>query len=460
MEEIKCEYCDSSFRTRSSLTYHQKTARYCVILRPDYEPKKYTCNSCDKVFILKDSMNRHRLLCGASEKTNEQQNEIANKDAQIARLQILIETKDEIIKNQKGQIENMMDILNMLKQKIREDDEFSEGNSGYCYVAQSTENIQSEIMIDKNSIMQIASEMICDGEANTTLDFVNTFMFALDSKEQFPLDIELLVDRRVFKTGGNARRILSAHFIKDVDYKIVRQNRPIFTSIVCVDKDQNDDFVFQVEDEEDCTQTLNITTDNKIVQNEFTCQRYEQEEIIKLTPECFKSLSQAAMNEAGRQTRLCYQDMEKIYKKYISIEQNKRFNNQNSEIKRMNRNHNAILKRRTYFQFKTGPCMYLLSFSGKHKFGFSDDMNKVLPSERRMAPSLRVEYLVYSPMARRLEQNMLLKHTLNLETPNHEIVINFTTEKLIESTRNMIEALNLEHQEENNISEYNYSGQT
>jgi hypothetical protein len=178
-------------------------------------------------------------------------------------------------------------------------------------------------------------------------------------------------------------------------------------------------------------------------------------ETIMLTTECFKSLSQTAMNEVGRQTRLYYQDMEKILKKYIVIEYNNRLNYQNSEIKRINRNHNAILKKRTYFQFKTGPCMYLLSYSGKHKFGFSDDMNKVLPGERRMEPSLRVEYLVYSPMAYRLEQNMLLRHTANLETPNHEIVLGLSTETLIGSAREMIGVLNLEHQEEDKVSEYN-----
>jgi hypothetical protein len=74
-------------------------------------------------------------------------------------------------------------------------------------------------------------------------------------------------------------------------------------------------------------------------------------ETIMLTTECFKSLSQTAMNEVGRQTRLYYQNMEKILKKYIVIEYNNRLNYQNSEIKRINRNHNAILKKRTYFQF-------------------------------------------------------------------------------------------------------------
>ena len=362
-------------------------------------------------------------------------------------------------------------------------------------IVQSLKSVQidPEIIIDQNNLLQIASEMINAGEVKTTLEFVSTFMFALDSEEQFPLNIEILVDRRVFDTKGNAKRALLKYFTENVDYKIINQNN--FQSKIVSERENQDNehiknLVFQLRkarseikkqktNDKIVSKTENKNQTEEHIENlafqlrkarseikkEKTNDKIASEtkdshgggnkETIMLTTECFKYLSQTAMNEVGRQTRLYYHDMEKILKKYIVFEYNNRIIFQNSEIKRINRNHNALLKKRTYFQFKTGPCMYLLSFTGKHKFGFSDDMNNVLPGERRMAPLLKVEYLVYSPDAYRLEQNMLLKHKLNLETPNHEIVIGLNTDMLIESTRRMIEIFNLEHQEEGNVSEYN-----
>jgi hypothetical protein len=105
MEEIKCEYCDSGFKTRSSLTYHQKTARYCIKLRPGFEVKEFECELCNKTFILKDAYNRHQISCGNSDAEKKMRKENNDKDAQISRLQILVETKEETINELKKQIE-------------------------------------------------------------------------------------------------------------------------------------------------------------------------------------------------------------------------------------------------------------------------------------------------------------------------------------------------------------------
>ena len=486
MEQMNCEYCDATFKTKSSLIYHQKTAKYCVKLRPEYVPEKYECELCNKTFILKDSYTKHQVSCGNSEVLKRLRREINDKNAQIMKLETLLETKEMIINNQKEQIENMINMTKILNQRpieecrypienrenreTKENTENNEGENEQPNIFQCLKNAQitPEITLDQNNLLQIASEMIEASEVRTTLDFVKSFMFALDSKEQFPLNIEILVERGVFDTKGNAKRTLLKYFVKDTDYKISKQNTRKFMSET---ENENKDEIKVASPaflgrKAGAKQILNNTESNEYTNVSERKARSDgmpfggaggNKETIMLTTECFKSLSQTAMNEVGRQTRLYYQDMEKILKKYIVVEYNNRINYQNSEIKRINRNHNVLLKRRTYYQFNEGPCMYLLSFDGKHKFGFSENINKVLPGERRMAPSLRVEYIVYSPMAYRLEQNMLLKHSSDLETLNHEIVVNLTTEKLIESTRKIIDALNLEHQEENNVSEYNNS---
>ena len=267
--------------------------------------------------------------------------------------------------------------------------------------------VDPKIIVDRTSFIQLASEMINSGEVETSIEFLNTFMFVLDAELEFHLNIDFLIERQVFMTKEEAKQELYRNFVENVDYKI------------------------------------RIT------------RKSETPETIVLSTDCFKSLSQMSMNEMGIQTRLYYQGMEKVFRKYSEIEYRNKLDEQQNEIRRISRNHNMIVKKRTCFRFKTGLCMYLISFSGKHKFGYSDDMNKVLVGERRMEPLLKVELLIYSPDAYRLEQTMLLKYAKNLERPNHEIVVGVSTDILIESTRKVVEILQLEHQEEDDLSKYN-----
>ena len=126
----------------------------------------------------------------------------------------------------------------------------------------------------------------------------------------------------------------------------------------------------------------------------------------------------------------------------------------NNKVRTIIRNHNeAILK--TYFMFKTLPCMYIISFNDKHKFGYTDDMNKVLQTEKMLSATLKIEYLVYSSQAYTLEQTMLLKYKKKLKSPNHKVILGLTTEIIIDDVRKVINILNIEHEEETKIFEYN-----
>jgi hypothetical protein len=526
---MTCEFCNKTFSTKSNLVKHQTKTKKCLKMQNKEPEIIHTCAYCEKEFISRDSYNSHMTRHALdplfqSEERNRIQKE--KHDNEIEMLKLEHETRiSEIegkakaecdmchqkIKFQEERHYNEIETLkvkyenkileierenNIMKVKYEnkileiEREHFSrnaetkseeQNPTSIVHCLKSVEN--AEVAIDQNNLLQIAAEMISAGEVNTTLEFVSSFMFALDSKEKFPINIELLVERRVFDQKAHAKRLLVKYFTKDVDYQISKQNNRSHEFVSETENGKQDEYKAEVaalqcrragkmqiqQDEiisESKSENRGDTNDGvpSVPSKERPKVRNDgrrlggaggNKEIIMLTTECFKSLSQTAMNEVGRQTRLYYQDVEKILKKYISVEYNNRIIYQNSELRRISKNHNAILKKRTYFQFKTGPCMYLLSFSGKHKFGFSDDMNKVLPGERRMAPTLRVEFLVYSPDAYKLEQNMLLKYAKNLETPNHEIVLDLDTKTLIYNTRRIIDILNLEHQEEDKVSEYN-----
>lgn len=114
MDKTKCEYCNSVFKSKSILVYHQRTAKYCVGLRPEYVPEKYECDLCKKSFILKDAYNRHQVSCGNSDVLRRLRSEINEKDNQINTLNIVLLSKDEMINEQKRQIENLQNKLENL----------------------------------------------------------------------------------------------------------------------------------------------------------------------------------------------------------------------------------------------------------------------------------------------------------------------------------------------------------
>ena len=56
---MECEYCKNSFKTKSSLVFHQKSTKYCLEIQGKTASNKYICEFCDKEFIVKISWQRH-----------------------------------------------------------------------------------------------------------------------------------------------------------------------------------------------------------------------------------------------------------------------------------------------------------------------------------------------------------------------------------------------------------------
>ena len=402
---MECEYCQKVFSTLGNLKTHQEKTKRCLSLQNKRPDIIYNCDHCQKEFLTRANYKRHlkkhedkQVVKNIQEENLTQKQNIDNmvqensalkKENSALKQEIQSKTNANnglqldygrvMSENEKLQKENsalkqeiqaktnannglqldygrvmseneklqreLKDVIDreretltkMAFSRMHDHNEMDEEHEQKpASIVQSLRNVQvdAKIAIDQNNLLQIASEMITAGEVKTTLEFVSTFMFALDSEEQFPLNIELLVERRVFDNKSNAKRSLLKYFTEDIDYKITKQK----TLKIILEKNQGEN------------KGENFATLEGVAKKKDSRGGHNSE-TITLTTECFKSLSQTAMNEVGRQTRLYYQDMEKILKKYIIIEYNNRIVQQNSEIKRINRNHNAILKKRTYFKF-------------------------------------------------------------------------------------------------------------
>jgi hypothetical protein len=101
-----CEYCNSEFSTKSSLTLHQKKAKYCldiqIKLNPEIVIEILLCQFCNKEFTRKADKNNHEIICmnknslmynKLKEKDKEYEMKLKEKDKEIIKLKEEYENK-------------------------------------------------------------------------------------------------------------------------------------------------------------------------------------------------------------------------------------------------------------------------------------------------------------------------------------------------------------------------------
>jgi hypothetical protein len=97
---MNCEFCKKTFSSKSALTYHQKTTKYCLKIQgKDLSDKNYNC-SCNKVFYIKHHYETHIKTCKF-----ERMNENIFYQEKIKELEKIIIEKDIIISKLEGSID-------------------------------------------------------------------------------------------------------------------------------------------------------------------------------------------------------------------------------------------------------------------------------------------------------------------------------------------------------------------
>jgi chromosome segregation ATPase len=73
-KEFKCEFCKSYFVSKTTLSEHQKTAKFCLNKRGE-KNEEIKCNYCDKVLTTHQRLNTHLNICKVKLKEiNEEKN--------------------------------------------------------------------------------------------------------------------------------------------------------------------------------------------------------------------------------------------------------------------------------------------------------------------------------------------------------------------------------------------------
>ena len=60
---MECEYCGNVIKTYGALKKHQNTAKYCLAKQNRSVTIEHVCNTCDKRFTIKSSLNDHLKIC-------------------------------------------------------------------------------------------------------------------------------------------------------------------------------------------------------------------------------------------------------------------------------------------------------------------------------------------------------------------------------------------------------------
>jgi len=64
---MECNFCNKIFSCKSSLTLHQKTAKYCLKLQGKINEEKFECEYCNKKFTVKQNLTSHYGICKEKE---------------------------------------------------------------------------------------------------------------------------------------------------------------------------------------------------------------------------------------------------------------------------------------------------------------------------------------------------------------------------------------------------------
>ena len=295
-------------------------------------------------------------------------------------------------------------------------------------------------------------------------------MFTFDSKELFPINIDMLIDMKVYDRKNNCKSKLTKNFILDTEFKVQKAAPELSAAAFYVQKAaaaESSAAAFYVQ------KGTNVDKGGA----------GKNKENIMLTVDCFKSMCMLSNSEIGKQVKNYYLDLEKIFKQYIILEfQEKQLQltqleqkteklqstveNVTSENLTLRKNffhlgkvHDELRLKRNYHKFKRGNCVYIITDDWREKnymkIGFTDNINKRLETYRTSMPACKIYFLVYLTDNKLLEQCIKTKYAKELIQKNHEYVLNITGDILVEGVKSLITTLNLNVTYENTLVLYN-----
>jgi len=104
---MKCQYCDSTFTTKSNLLMHQRRAKYCL-KRRNINETAYQCEYCKKFYSSLESLQSHKTTCsGYVNKLEEENVKVLTYKQQIKSQQEIIQKLETLVEQLQNKLENI-----------------------------------------------------------------------------------------------------------------------------------------------------------------------------------------------------------------------------------------------------------------------------------------------------------------------------------------------------------------
>jgi len=158
--DIECEFCKKTFSTKSNLSAHQKSAKFCLELQGDNaDESKFTCEYCQKVLTQQKSLDIHIVSCKEKKKKIE-----SSKDAEINLT--LKKLENEIVKLKRIEKEKLKEKDNYYQETLKEKDNY------YQETLKEKDNYYQEKLQEKDSYYQekLQEKNECITKLETRLD--------------------------------------------------------------------------------------------------------------------------------------------------------------------------------------------------------------------------------------------------------------------------------------------------
>ena len=221
---MDCEFCKKEFSTKTNLSVHQKTAKYCLTIQGRTN-EKYKCSYCVKLFTTQQQLDKHDPVCKIKQKNN-YENELKTLKDELTSYKkqekIRMKEKDIQIKDYEKKLEKQiqeyekkLEIQRSELEKQRQDYEKKLENQRSELEKQKQE-YKTEMESTRNMIINEKNEYIAKLEAR--LDKFESAVVTLASEPKTTKTTNNVVvnNNTLNLSTEHVTKVLEEHFTKEV----------------------------------------------------------------------------------------------------------------------------------------------------------------------------------------------------------------------------------------------------
>jgi hypothetical protein len=166
---MECQHCKSTFKSASSLNYHQKTAKYCLKLR-NQSNNALKCKFCDKSLSSKHWLTRHIPKCPKNVEIQQEYKELVENNNELKTVNNMLDFQNVELKKQIKELQEHL--ANIAKEAASRPTNVTNQNNKVQQIINSLQPVTTQHFID--SVDKLTMEHIKggpDGYATYALEF-------------------------------------------------------------------------------------------------------------------------------------------------------------------------------------------------------------------------------------------------------------------------------------------------